>query len=349
MRDLEEARAQVIAWLEPLPGDAPCGPDIEYDNDFLSLTQAAAGKPETQFAAAEPADWRRVVELSAQLLGRTRDLRVAIDWLRGIVHVQGYVALPLGLSLVNGLIETFWDSVHPLPDPDDGDPYGRVNALATLREHAAALGDVRKARVVDDRAAGVLRAGDIEATLGAPGATPVQTEFSREQAARMLAAAVANEPSLRAACEEATAQARKLVAAANERLGNHGGPDLRPLYAVTNAVASLLPAEAGAADQMAAGEGGSADAGGAQVRGGRALSGSVASRDDALRAIDLVIEYLERAEPTNPAPLFLRRARQLVGHNFLQLMKVLAPDALAEVARVVGVDPDTVTDPNAAA
>ena len=66
-----------------------------------------------------------------------------------------------------------------------------------------------------------------------------------------------------------------------------------------------------------------------------------------MRAIDLVIAYLERAEPTNPEPLFLRRARQLVSHNFLQLMKVLAPDALAEVARVVGVDPDSVEDPDA--
>lgn len=346
MRDLEEARAQVIAWLQPLAGDAPCGPDLEYDNDFLALTQAAAGKPETQFAAAEPADWRQVVDLAARLFERTRDLRVAIEWLRGAVQLEGYVALPLALSLINGLIENFWDSVHPLPDPDDGDPYGRVNALTMLREHAAALGDIRQARVVDDRAAGVLRAGDIEAALGQPGAGPVQTEFTRDQAARMLAVAVAADPGLRAACNEATAQARKLVAAVNERLGNRGGPDLRPLYTVANAVASLLPVEAAAAAEMAAGEAG-ADS--AIAVHSRALSGSVGSREDALRAIDLVIEYLERAEPTNPAPLFLRRARQLVGHNFLQLMKVLAPDALAEVARVVGVDPDTVTDPNAAA
>lgn len=73
----------------------------------------------------------------------------------------------------------------------------------------------------------------------------------------------------------------------------------------------------------------------------------MATREDALRAIDLVIAYLEKAEPTNPAPLFLRRARQLVNHNFLQLMKVLAPDALHEVARIVGVDPDTVETPDA--
>ena len=348
MRDLEEAHAQVLAWLQPLPGDAPCGADLEYDNDFLALTQAVAGKPETQFAAAEAPDWRRAVELAARLFDRTRDLRVAIEWLRAVVQLEGYVALPLALSLVNGLIENFWDSVHPLPDADDGDPYGRVNALTMLREHVAALGDIRQARVVDDRAAGVLRAGDIEAVTGQPGAGVPQSGFSHEQASRMLAAAVALDPALRLACAEAAAHARKLAAAVNERLSEHGAPDLRPLLVVTNAVAGLLPAEAAAAGEPAAADADGATPGASPVRG-RGLSGSVNSRDEALRAIDLVIEYLERAEPTNPAPLFLRRARQLVGHNFLQLMKVLAPDALAEVARVVGVDPDTVTDPNAAA
>jgi type VI secretion system protein ImpA len=100
--------------------------------------------------------------------------------------------------------------------------------------------------------------------------------------------------------------------------------------------------EAGGADE-AQGEPGE---GGAPARGGRrGLSGSVTSREEALRAIDLVCEYLERAEPTNPATLFLRRARHLVNHNFLQLMKELAPDALPEVARIVGVDPDTVQTP----
>jgi type VI secretion system protein ImpA len=41
--------AQVEGWLQPLDGEsAPCGPDLEYDNAFLELTQAAQGKPESQ-------------------------------------------------------------------------------------------------------------------------------------------------------------------------------------------------------------------------------------------------------------------------------------------------------------
>ena len=59
----------------------------------------------------------------------------------------------------------------------------------------------------------------------------------------------------------------------------------------------------------------------------------------------MICEYLERAEPTNPAPLFLKRARQLIGQNFLQLLKALAPQALSDVAGMVGVDPDAVESP----
>jgi type VI secretion system protein ImpA len=169
--------------------------------------------------------------------------------------------------------------------------------------------------------------------------------MTKEQVTKMLEAALVKAPALRAQCLEAVVQLRALMSQVSDKLGSEA-PDLRPLYAIVNGVAGLLPAEALPFDEGGADLEGAANAG--EGGGGRArgLSGTVASRDEALRAIDLVIEYLERAEPTNPAPLFLRRARQLVGHNFLQLMKVLAPDALAEVARTVGVDPDTVEEPS---
>lgn len=349
MSEFEDLETQVTAWLEALTGDAgECGADLEYDNEFLDLTKAASGKPESQFGPAEPPDWRAVVNIASSLFERTRDLRVAIEWLRGNLHLRGYGALPAGLKLVNGLMEWYWPSLHPLPDPDDGDPYGRVNALTVLREQSGALGDLREAAVCADRAIGLLRVRDIEAVLAPAGAAVLPTEFSKEQAARMLAALVEKTPELRQVCNEAVTEVETLIAAANEKLGSSDAPDLRPLLALVKGVASLLPPEETESAEEAEEDGGEAGAGEAGEGGGRArgLSGKVTTRDEALKAIDLVIEYLERAEPTNPAPLFLRRARQLVGHNFLQLLKVLAPDALPEMARIVGVDPDSVQDPN---
>jgi type VI secretion system protein ImpA len=346
MSDTAAAEAQSAAWLQPLAEDSPCGPDLEYDNDFLAITQAAAGKPESQFGSAEPPNWRAVVGMAEELFGRTRDLRIAILWLRAIVNVQGYAQAGPGLALVAGLLETLSDGVHPLPDPDDNDPYARVNALTVLREVDGFIGDLRTARISDDRGFEALTGRGAELALGLGTPREGESDVGRASLEQMLAAAVQRDAALRAQVGNVEAQARRLQAVANDKLGGDA-PDLKPLIRLTAGIASLLPAEATAeaaeGDAEAGSQDGAAAAGGGARRG---LSGAVTSREEAIRAIDMVCEYLERAEPTNPAPLFLRRARQLVSHNFLQLMKVLAPDALAEVARVVGIDPDTVETPD---
>jgi type VI secretion system protein ImpA len=350
MSELDDAYTKMGGWLQPLADEgAPCGPDLEYDNEFLALTQAVAGKPESQFGPAEAPEWRKAVEIAEELFERTRDLRVAVQWVRGMLHLQGYGMLVVGLKLLNGLIELQWEHLHPQPDPDDQDPYGRVNALTLLREQAGLLGDLRDARIFEDRAIGQLLARDVEVALGLAVVAAGRSELSREQVTKILDAALTKTPSLREQCVETVAQLRALMSQVNDKLGSEA-PDLRPLYAIVNGVVGLLPKEADASDEGDEDQDGDAgDSGGAGASGGsrRGLSGGVNSRDEALRAIDLVIEFLERTEPTNPAPLFLRRARQLVGQNFLQLMKALAPEALAGVARTVGVDPDTVVDPNA--
>jgi type VI secretion system protein ImpA len=329
-------------WLEALPDSvAPCGPDLEYDNDFLSLTLAAQGKPESQFGPAESPNWRQVAELSAALLDRTRDLRVAITWLRAELHLQGYAALPLGLRLLNGLIENQWDHLHPLPDPDDGDPYARVNALTVLRETEGLIGDLRQTVVINDRAIGTLTVRGFEVALSLSVARQDEEVPSKEQITKMAGAALLKQPELRESCTSAVAEVKRLIALLNAKLGDELAPDLRPLYVLANGVLGSLPAAQDADEIVEGGEIGELETDGAPSAkvSTRGLSGSVTSREEALRAIEMVCEYLERAEPANPAPLFLRRGSQLINQNFLQLMKMLAPDALAGVAGLVGIDP----------
>ncbi len=343
MSDFDAEQNKIAAWLEPLADEsAPCGPDLEYDNDFLALTQAATGKPESQFGPAEAPNWRDVVDLSEPLLDRSRDLRIAVPWLRAKLHLQGYGALPLGLRLINGMLTRFDVQVHPQPDPDDGDPYARVNTLSFLRESEGLIGDLRETLLIQDRAIGQLAIGAVLVALGQMTAAEGESAPGKEQVVRMLGDAADKSPGLRESCTSSVTLVHELMAIATEKLGN-AAPDLQPLYAITRGIAGLLPA-AGETAPAAADE---ADAGGSTGQGAtggpaRGLSGAVNSREDAIRAIDLVCAYLERAEPTNPAPLFLRRARQLVGQNFLQLIKALAPEALAGVAGMVGVDPESV-------
>lgn len=351
MSDFEAIESKVAEWLQPLTDEsAPCGPDLEYDNDFLALTQAAAGKPESQFGPAELPVWRNVAGMAEALLDRSRDLRVAIVWLRGCLHTQGYGALPRGLKLLHGLISNQWAHVHPMPDPDDGDPYARVNALTLLRENEGLLGDLRAAMLIEDRSIGMLTVRSVEVALGLAPARSDEEAMSQGQVSQMLAAALTKNADLRMDCLEAVTQVRQLMSLLNEALGSELVPDLRPLYGLANGVLGCLPAEAeieagGEESESAGGGGESAAGGGGTVASKKGLSGTVNSREDAIRAIAMVCEYLERAEPANPAQLFLRRGSQLINQNFLQLMKMLAPDALSGVAGLVGVDPYSIDSP----
>lgn len=345
MSDLDTTDTLVDAWLEPLAdASAPCGADLEYDNDFLALNQAAAGKPESQFGPAEAPDWRAVVGSAELLFGRTRDLRIAVLWLRGMLHTQGYGALAPGLRLLSGLVRTHWDHVHPLPDPDDGDPYGRVNALTLLRESAGLIGDLRETRIVADRGIGEITGRAIEVALGLSPLRDGETDVGKGPIEQMLAAALIRNPALRAQVSQATAAVQDLVGLLDDKLDSQA-PDLKPLQLIVRGVEACLPRLAELAEEATEGGPDGAPAGASGGASSRGLSGTVSSREEAIRAIDMVCEYLERAEPTNPAPLFLRRARQLINHNFLQLMKALAPDALSEVARAVGIDPDSIEAP----
>ena len=72
MPDLE-----IEPLLSALEGDVPCGVDLEYDAAFLALLEAGAGKPETQWAAAVPAEWSSVLD-KAKAWAAKRDEAIAM-------------------------------------------------------------------------------------------------------------------------------------------------------------------------------------------------------------------------------------------------------------------------------
>ena len=153
---MSDTATLVDAWLEPL-ADSPCGADPEYDNDFhVELSKAINGKPGDQFnPEGEAPNWRAARQLCESIFERCRDVRLAIFWARTMVHVENATAVADGMRLVAGLLERYWDTVHPVPD--DGDAYARVNALNDMATAAGLLGDLRSALIVANRQIGEVR------------------------------------------------------------------------------------------------------------------------------------------------------------------------------------------------
>ena len=332
-------------WLEPLDGEA-CGPDMEYDPAFLTLEQAAAGKPETQFAPAEPPQWQVVREVSEELFGKTRDLRVSMPWCRAVLNIEGVEALPAALKLLGGQIDRFWDELHPRNDPDDGDAFARLSVLGSLDKLDGLLGDVRQSLLIKDRRLGGLTIREIEIALERLGPRADEAPRTRAQITGMLGELPELTARLRTWHADSMAALKALQKVMNERFGIENATDVKALRGMIDALNEVLPE---VIENEGSGEGG--DSGGGDAEGGDAPNssaprrrggggmGAIESRADAVKAINLICAYLEANEPTNPAQMLLRRAERLIEKNFMQLMRELAPDAMSEVAKIMGVDP----------
>jgi type VI secretion system protein ImpA len=330
------ARLTIVdSWLEPLPG-ASCGENLEYDEEFREMEKAAAGKPAGQFDPEGVApDWRAVLGHAQSLFERTRDLRVAAYWTRARVRLDGVATLPEGTRLMEGLLARYWDELHPLPD--DGDAYARVNAINELSSLAGLLGDIRDSLVLDDRSVGELRGRDVEVALGVLEPRSGDVAFSRSSVEQMLRDGSESKPDLREFPILALAKVAELQQLMRDRVGYASAPEFQPLITTLSGIRDVMPGAAEAGEGSGAGAGGEAEGDAPRRGAGRSLTGSIESRNDVLRAIDMVCEYLERTEPTNPAQLLLRRARKLVNKNFVELVRELAPESLNEVARVMGI------------
>ncbi len=325
----------VDSLLAPLPGSTgPCGADLEYDPAFAALEEAAAGKPERQYGAtvipAEPADWAGVREQALALAVRTRDLRVAVWLTRSAARTEGVIGAVRGLQLLAGLVERCWEEVHPALDASDGnDPTSRLNALYPLH-HAAGLDDLRAAPLLPVRASITVR--EIELAFGRAEARPGEAVPTQEGALPAIAAALAGSPALSASMAAGLVAAQALAAALDARLGAGRSPDLTPLVDLLRSVA-----EAGARAGAVAMSTQPADAAAPAAGAGRKPSGAIESREDAIRALERVCDWIERNEPTNPAPLLIQRAQRLMKKkNFLEIIRDLMPDGLGQIEKLAG-------------
>ncbi len=329
-------------FLEPLSADDPCGPDCEYDNDFLALVQEAAGKPEQQFGdtvipAVEP-DWRQVDAMARALLARTRDIRVITLLTLANTHLHGAPAFAAGLKLTVELCERYWDQVHPRIEIEgESDPYLRANAISAFSGSEFSG---------EDKILQALRAStllpppmslsyrEVEATY----ARPQEASYSAAQLEPAISDALAAGHAPLEAVLAAQEACNRLLALLSDRLPAADQPDLDRLVETLKPVAntirrlkqSAISASADAAEVAAAGEGTAA----APVM--NVQTGVIASREDARRALERVCEYLERHEPSNPASLFIRRAQRMLNMSFLEIMQELNPDAIAHLEMITG-------------
>jgi type VI secretion system protein ImpA len=324
------------SWLTEIAPDAPCGPDLEYDQDFLALEHATQRKEEQQygdkvFAAEEPV-WANVVDLAGALMERTRDVRVVQQLGRALTHTQGLSGTVEAMRLTHGLLDRYWEDVHPrLVIDGEVDPMLRMNALAALSDREKLLHDIRSADFLRTPAI-AFTVRDVENILdqsvgkSESGLGVDQLRAAISDALAADAAALPEAAALLAAVDDIKATLLK-------HLEPSLLPDFEPLTSLVKPIARTVEElRAAAAAPGAAGEAGAAGT----ASGGSIAVGDLRSREDALRALDRVCDFLNRNEPTNPAPLLIRRAQRIMTMPFMDIIRELAPDATQQVETITG-------------
>jgi type VI secretion system protein ImpA len=335
--------------LQPVSAESPAGDDLEYDSDFLAMVQAAEGTPERRMGdslvPAEEPDWRHVRTLAVDLLKRSKDLRPAVFLTRALLHIQGLPGLGAGLGVLTGLVNGFWDDLHPRLDPEeDMDPGARVNVLLDLCGQGTLLMPLRTTPLIRSRVFGPVSYRDIEIADGKAAAPrDAQPRDSAAIAGAFQDCALEELSSAALGANTALTQARALSDALATHVSADLMPDFSPLTDLLRAVQGVLQARLGERRPESL-NGGYSEPGpgsGAEMPPPSTpdrLGTGIHSREDVVRSLDRLCDYYLRNEPSSPVPLLLQRARRLVTGNFVDIVRDLAPDALPQIQKVCGID-----------
>ncbi|MBI5615177.1 MAG: type VI secretion system protein TssA [Gammaproteobacteria bacterium] len=343
----------VESLLAPLSDETPSGENLEYDPEYIELEMAAERKPDQQFGdtivPGEEPDWNDVANRAVSLLGRTRDLRVAIHLVQAALRNDGFPGFRDALAVIDGYLERLWDSVHPQLDPDDDlDPTMRVNLLRTLCNVQAVVKPIREAPLARSRMLGIASTQLVQSAEAPRGEDGGEAGPSRADLDAVFMDCDLDE--FRATVEalrESLRLVRHLEAALTDRVGAGNAFDMSPLVAALKEAdgiagawlvrrdgsgdAATGEAEGGGTGAQEAGSGG-----GASSASGRAMRAGVHSREDVLRGLDEMIRFFEANEPTSPVPLLLGRAKRWMSMDFLAILEDFSPDAAREAEKLRG-------------
>lgn len=351
------------ALLAPISPDQPSGVSLRYDPLYREVETARrfddVNLPQGIWEQTlKRAEWPLAERLCSEALAtRSKDMQLAAWLAEAWVYLRGMEGLTDGAHLLCGLVEQFWEDVHP--QMEDGDiEFRQAPCEWFARNLHVALLSVPLA--VGRSAAGlvwtlgewekVLR-NELHAAQAAKGmrgrdkGAPPPEQITRSHFVAAAAATPAGfYQCLQADIEDAEVGVARLGETLRARLGV-AAPDFGAIAERLHLCCSALQelgriqqwqndgqSEADMADIIDLAD---IEACEAQSHGTR---GAIRSREDAYRMLDEAADYLLRTEPHSPAPYLVKRA---VGWGKMPLAELLqelldSESDLKQIYRLLG-------------
>jgi type VI secretion system protein ImpA len=349
----------LTALLAPIAGEHPAGTDPRDDFSPNSIyfrlrdARSEARIAERQADAADaderpvPPQWAPVRRLALTLLQeQAKDLEVA-SWLsEALLRTDGLDGLATGFELMTGLVETWWQDLHPRPD-DEG-MVRRIVTVAGLNGEGAdgtLIQPLRKTPLF------TLTDGQLVALW--------QYEQSAETAAisdaarreQRLDAGVTSFSDLEYAARANMAglrqvrQSARMCIAAWQALETAldalvGAPPMTRVRGLLEDIVAIADRYAGLETEQSTPEPitlHAAPAGQASA----AMGGRITSREDAFRVLEEAADFFSRTEPHSPLASTLREAVRRGRLTWSELLAEIVPDldSRAAILSSLGIRP----------
>jgi type VI secretion system protein ImpA len=132
----------IDAILAPLPGDNPAGEDMRYLPLYDEIKEARRADDLLDRGEwnreLKVSDWDKVVSLSIEALSHTtKDLQIASWLFEALIRTEGFEGLEAGLTILDGLLDSFWEHIYP--EIDDGDLDYRCGPLEFINDKLSVL------------------------------------------------------------------------------------------------------------------------------------------------------------------------------------------------------------------
>ena len=334
----------IAALVAPFSDDAPSGPDLSYDDERVEIESAFERSVSVDAVEDDSTDWRGVIAQITAQAQRTRDMWLPIYLMRAAAASKRFEQVVEGAELLAGLVEERWGDVHP--QLDEYGFIGRKTPCESLTRNSEFIGPLARVPLIEHPRLGrftgedLIRFRDQGASADGYGMfRKVVEDMPAEDLQALLARFDALATALRRVDGVMTANAEGDTAT-----------NFRPTYDLLEAIRSALAVHVPGAEPEPGGETDLGDGWPAEVSGeagydagfaggagssGPGFSGTIRSRDEAIRALDAICAYFAAFEPGSPVPLALTRAREWIGLDFMSVLQDIAPNSLGEAGVIL--------------
>jgi type VI secretion system protein ImpA len=345
--------------LPPVSPEDPCGPDLDLEGDaeFLNFVAATEGvlpgASLSQFYEfkRESIDFPVSLQKGEKLLGRTLDLRLIALLAKLSILNRDFPGFARWVRSLAWAVCEQWSGVHPRGEGDDYS--ARLAQLMMLEENTTVLLPLQYAPLLETIREGALSYRDqLVATGGAAPRSVTRLNLKGEKetsvAEKFMAPAtierllrsveVAQLATLVETLGGLTTALQSIKATTIEHVGFEKAIELPKLDKLLREMTEFARAALITRDPTLAPQAEAPAEGGAQEAAPTGPPPAFETRADVDAALASALGYFAASEPTSPALLLIRQARETLGKNLYEVMKLLAPPH-ADNARVF-VGPD---------